>query len=280
MKGLGRGFESLIPTELIDDEFDPTAVEDKKASELKYLKIDDIIRDEDQPRRDFNKEALDALAASIKEHGVLQPIVVTREEGKYKIVAGERRWRASKIAGLKKVPAIIRSLDSQNRLELSIIENAQREDLNAIELATAYAKLKAQFNLSSKEIAAKVGKSEQSIQNTLRLLTLPEDVKKTMVKEKLTEGVMRPLVSRDEKTIKKVLPKIVKEGWTARKVERYFAETTKKSSVKAIKRDAYRKDEDKLSAKYNVVAKISGRSLTFKCKNDSELKDLIKKLSK
>ena len=222
MKGLGRSFESLIPTELIDEEFDPTAIEDKKESKLKELKIDDIIRDEEQPRREFDKEALEALAASIKEHGVLQPIVVTKEDGKYKIVAGERRWRASKIAGLDRIPAIIRTLDSQNRLELSIIENAQREDLNAIELATAYAKLSNQFNLSPEDIAAKVGKSEQTINNTLRLLTLPDDIKKIMVKEKLTEGVMRPLVSRDEDTIRKIVPKIVTEGWTARKVERYF----------------------------------------------------------
>lgn len=277
-KGLGRGFEALIPTDLVDEEFDLTAKEDKSESELKQLKIEDIIRDEEQPRREFDKEALEALAASIKEHGVLQPIVVTKEEGKYKIVAGERRWRASKIAGLNKIPAIIRTLDSQNRLELSIIENAQREDLNAIELATAYAKLKTQFNLTTEDIAAKVGKSEQTIQNTLRLLNLPEDVKKIMVKEGLTEGVMRPLVSRDEATIKKVLPKIIDEGWTARKVERYFAENTKKSSASAIKRDEYRKDEDKLSAKYGAAAVIKGRSLTFKCKNDTELKELIKKL--
>ncbi len=279
-KGLGRGFESLIPTELVDEEFDITAVEDKKGSELKELSLTDIIRDEDQPRHEFSKEAIEALAASIKEHGVLQPIVVTKEDGKYKIVAGERRWRASKIAGLDKIPAIIRTLDSQNRLELSIIENAQREDLNAIELATAYAKLKTQFNLSSKEIAAKVGKSEASIQNTMRLLNLSDDVKKIMVKEKLSEGVMRPLVSADEATIKKVLPKIISEGWTARKVERYFADTKKKSSAAAIKRDAYRKEEDTLSAKYNVVTRITGRSLTFRCKNDAELKTLIKTLSK
>ena len=278
MKGLGRGFESLIPTELIDDEFDPTAVEDKKESKLKELKLDDIIRDEDQPRREFNKEALEALAASIKEHGVLQPIVVTKEDGKYKIVAGERRWRASKIAGLDKIPAIIRTLDSQNRLELSIIENAQREDLNAIELATAYAKLKNQFNLSTEDIAAKVGKSEQAVQNTLRLLTLPEDVKKTMVSEGLTEGVMRPLVSKDEATIKKVLPKIIEEAWTARKVERYFAEHKKHSSAAAIKRDAYRKEEDKLTTKYNATARIKGRSLTFRCKSDADLQELISKL--
>ena len=279
MKGLGRSFESLIPTELIDEEFDPTAIEDKKESKLKELKIDDIIRDEEQPRREFDKEALEALAASIKEHGVLQPIVVTKADGKYKIVAGERRWRASRIAGLDKIPAIIRTLDSQNRLELSIIENAQREDLNAIELATAYAKLSNQFNLSPEDIAAKVGKSEQTINNTLRLLTLPDDIKKIMVKEKLTEGVMRPLVSRDEDTIRKIVPKIVTEGWTARKVERYFAENKKKSSATAIKRAEYIKAENALSAKYNTPVKITGRALTFKCKNDSDLKALIEKLS-
>ena len=279
MKGLGRSFESLIPTELIDDEFDPTAIEDKKASQLKELNLDDVVRDEEQPRREFNQEALEALAASIKEHGVLQPIVVTKEEGKYKIVAGERRWRASKIAGLKKIPAIIRTLDSQNRLELSIIENAQREDLNAIELATAYAKLKTQFNLTTEDIAAKVGKSESAIQNTLRLLNLPDYVKKTMVKEKLSEGVVRPLVSRDEATIKKILPRIVKEGWTTRRVERYFSEHKQKSSSAAIKRSGYIKDENALAAKYNTPVKITGRSLTFKCKSESELKKLIQNLA-
>ncbi len=277
-KGLGRSFDSLIPTELIDDEFDPTAVEDKKSSELKELPISEVVRDEEQPRKEFSQEAIEALAASIKEHGVLQPIVVTREDGKYKIVAGERRWRASKMAGLTKIPAIIRSLDTQNRLELSIIENAQREDLNAIELATAYAKLKTQFNLTAKDIASRVGKSEASVVNTMRLLNLPDDVKKTMVKEKLSEGVMRPLVTMDEAMMRKVLPKIVDEGWTARKVERYVAENKTKSSARLVKSDAYRKDEDTLSAKYNAVARVSGRSLTFKCKNEQDLRELILKL--
>ena len=279
MKGLGRGFESLIPTELIDEEFDPTATEDKKESELKQLKLTDIVRDEDQPRREFSEEAIEALAASIKEHGVLQPIVVTREDGKYKIVAGERRWRAAKLAGLDKIPAIIRTLDSQNRLELSIIENAQREDLNAIELATAYAKLRDQFNLTTEEIAVKVGKSEPSIQGTIRLLNLPDEAKKIMIKEKLTEGVMRPLVARDEETIMKVLPKIVKEGWTARKVERYFADTKKKSSSAAIKEYQYRKEAEAISAKFdNIPVTIAGHNLTFKCKTESDLKKLIKAL--
>ena len=279
MKGLGRSFESLIPTDLVDEEFDLTAVEDKHDSQLKELKLTDIIRDEEQPRREFSAESLNALANSIKEHGVLQPIVVTKEDGKYKIVAGERRWRAAKIAGLAKIPAIIRTLDSQNRLELSIIENAQREDLNPLELATAYAKLSSQFNLSPADIAAKVGKSETSIQNYLRLLNLPDFAKQTMVKAKLTEGVMRPLVIRDAATIRAVLPRIVKEGWTARQVERYFATTKKKSSATAIKRHQYMKDEDTLTAKYNATVKITGRSLTFKCKNENDLKKLIKQLS-
>ena len=276
--GLGRGFDSLIPTELFDDEFDLTAPEDKAGSELKEIPIDEIIRDEEQPRKGFTNEAIEALASSIKEHGVLQPIVVTKEAGKYKIVAGERRWRASKIAGLKKIPAIIRTLDLQNRLEISIIENAQREDLNAIELATAYAKLKAQFNLTAKEIAAKVGKSESSVFNTMRLLNFPDEIKKTIVKEKLSEGVMRPLVNADPVMVNKVLPKIIEEGWTARKVERYVSDNKKKSSASLIKKDAYHKEEDALSQKYGVVAKISGRSLTFKCKNEKELKELISKL--
>lgn len=274
-KGLGRGFESLIPTDLVDEEFDLTASEDKNNSELKKLKLSEIVRDEEQPRREFSEEAITALAASIKEHGVLQPIVVTKEDGKYKIVAGERRWRAAKLAGLDKIPAIVRTLDSQNRLEISIIENAQREDLNPLELATAYAKLQNQFNLTAEDIAAKVGKSEQTVNNTLRLLTLPDEAKHIMIKEHLTEGVMRPLVSRDEETIKKVLPKIVSEGWTARKVERYFAMNKPKSSTAAVKSIMQKKDEDALSAKYNATARINAQSLTFRCKSETALKELV-----
>lgn len=274
-RGLGRGFDALIPTGLVDEEFDPTADVDEKTSTLREIELGEIVRDEDQPRKEFDKRALEALAKSIKEHGVLQPIVVVREGDKYKIVAGERRWRASGLAGLKKIPAIIRTLDAQNRLELSIIENAQREDLNAIEMATAYAKLKAQFNLSTAEIAERVGKSESSIVNTMRLLNLDEGVKKKMVEHNLSEGVMRPLVAADAELVQEVLPKIIDEGWTARKVERYIAEHKKKSSVKAVKINIYRKQEDKLANKYDAKVKISGRTIKFTCKNTKELEQLL-----
>ena len=276
-KGLGKGFESLIPTELVDEEFDPT-FGDNDNGQLIELKLDEIVRDEEQPRKDFSEEALQALADSISEHGVLQPIVVTREGSKYKIVAGERRWRAAKLAKLETIPTIVRTLDAQNRLELSIIENAQREDLNAIEMATAYAKLKTQFNLSPAEIAARVGKSESGVVNTMRLLNLPENVKKVMREQNLTEGVMRPLVTAEPELIDDVLPKIVEEGWTARKVERYVAEHKKKSSVRAVKVGQYRKQEDALGAKYGTRVRVRGRTVTFTCANDDALKDFLKKI--
>ena len=278
MAGLGRGFESLIPTDFVDDDFDVTAKEDKKESDLKTIPISEIVRDEEQPRKEFSTEALEALASSIKEHGVLQPLVVVKEEGKYKIVAGERRWRASKLAGLKEVPAIVRTLEAQERLEISIIENAQREDLNAIEMATAYAKLKSQFNLSEDEIADRVGKSKSAVVNTMRLLNLPDEAKKAMVEHKLTEGVMRPLIGADDELIKKILPKIVEEGWTARRVEKEMAEKKKKSSSTAVKASIYAKQETALSKKYSANFRVRGRSVTITCKTDDELKALLEKL--
>lgn len=279
-RGLGRGFEDLIPTELVDEEFDPTASEDAKTSQLVELKLSEIVRDEDQPRKDFGEVELTALANSIKEHGVLQPIVVVREEGKYKIVAGERRWRAAKLAGLKDIPAIVRTLDAQNRLELSIIENAQREDLNPIELATAYAKLGTQFNLTEEEIAIRVGKSKASVVNTLRLLRLPESVKKAMVEHGLREGVMRPLVTAEPALAEEILPKIIAEDWTARQVERYMAEHKKKSSAKVVKDSTYTKQEDVLSKKYGVKVRVHGRSVSFACPSEKVLKELLDLLEK
>ena len=281
MAGLGRGFDSLIPTDFdedFDSEFDVTAKEDAKESDLREISVSEIVRDEEQPRKEFDPEALEALADSIKKHGVLQPLVVVNEEGKYKIVAGERRWRASKLAGLKKVPAIVRTLESQERLEISIIENAQREDLNAIEMATAYAKLKSQFNLSEEEIAGRVGKSKSAVVNTMRLLNLPDKAKKAMVEHKLTEGVMRPLVNADAEIIEKILPKIIDDGWTARRVEREMQELKKKSSVKAVKISAYKKQEDTLSKKYAANFRVRGRTISITCKTDEDVRELLGKL--
>ena len=275
--GLGRGFESLIPTDLVEEAFDPTSQEDAKMSQLVELDLDEVVRDEEQPRKNFTKESLEELAASIKEHGVMSPIMVVKVGDKYQIVAGERRWRASKLAGLTKIPAIVRTMDAQNKLELALIENMQRVDLNAIEIATGYAKLKNQFNLSNEEIAKRVGKSAGSIVNTMRLLKLPEEAKKAMQEHNLMEGPMRPLISADPEIVHEILPKMIEEGWSARRVERYIADHKKKSAVVATKNVPYMKEEAKLCKKYDAEVRVRGRSVTFSAKNDEEFRALLEK---
>lgn len=283
-RGLGRGFEALIPTDNIDSTFDPTADEDAKDSKLREIKVSEIEPDPDQPRRDFKPEQLKALANSIKEHGVLQPIVVTKDGNKYRIVAGERRWRASKIAELEKIPAIVRTLDAQNRLELSLIENVQREDLNAIETATAYAKLKTQFNMTSEEVAHRVGKSETAVINTMRLLSLPDEAKHAMVEHELSEGQMRPLITATPEQIKAVLPRIINESWSARKVEQYMVELKARDKAAKNAKESLTSSESesraaKLSKKLGVSVKVrtSARGsgdIVLKFKNEKEFEKL------
>jgi ParB family chromosome partitioning protein len=274
-RGLGTGFESLIPTDLVEEEFDPTYGEDERLSNLSELSIEKIFPDPEQPRRNFTAESLNTLSDSIKKHGILQPIVVVRDGNNYKIVAGERRYRAAKLANLSKIPAIIRTLDDQNRLELSIIENVQREDLNAIEIATAFAKLKAQFNLSAAEVAEKVGKSESSVINTMRLLNLPEKAKRVMVERNLNEGVMRPLITADPATIDAVLPKIINENWSARKVEEFVSRARKARKRQEPNLAHHQLEESSLSHKLGGLSvRIKGRDngeVVIKFKNKEEL---------
>ena len=227
-KGLGRGFDSLIPTELLDESFDPTAAQDDQVSDLRQIKLSEITADPDQPRRHFDEVALEELTASIKEHGILQPIVVTPKAGGYQIVAGERRFRAAQMAGLAKVPALVRTLSNQHKLELSLIENLQRRDLNVLETATAYLKLRDQFNLTLDQIGQRVGgKSVSAVSNTLRLLRLPESVREALLDGRLREGQARPLVNLDPAIIEEVLPTILKEEWSARKIEQFIVQLKK-----------------------------------------------------
>ena len=220
-RGLGRGFESLIPTDLLDDSFDTTKQIDEKVSELKNLKLSGVAADPDQPRRSFDQDALNELAESVREHGVLQPIIVVKVGEGYQIVAGERRFRASKIAGLETIPALVRTMTNQNKLEVSLIENLQRRDLNSIETATAYQKLRDQFNLTNEAIGKRVNKSQSAVQNTMRLLKLPKNVRELIAEGKLSEGQARPLISWDDAFINEVVPRIIAEDWSARKVEQY-----------------------------------------------------------
>ncbi len=247
-KGLGRGFESLIPTDLIDDSFNPMATEEKRVSQENILPIHKIVANPDQPRRTFDQAALQELAASIKEFGVLQPILVTPYGDTYQIVAGERRFRASKLAGLTEIPVIIRTMTDQHQLEVSLIENIQRRDLNAIETAVGYAKLRDQFNLTHEQIAQRVHKSVSAVTNTLRLLKLPKDVMTAVADGVLTEGQVRPLVGQDEALISELLPKIISEGWSSRKIERYIAD------IKKLNEGTIKKLEDDTDEKILAIA--------------------------
>lgn len=284
-RGLGRGFESLIPTDLLDESFDPTAAQDQQVSELRQIKLDQIVTDPNQPRRQFDQADLDDLALSITEHGVVQPIIVTPFEGGYQIVAGERRYRASKIAGLSKIPALVRTLTDQHKLEISLIENLQRKDLNVMETATAYLKLRDQFNMSLEQIGKRVGNSSIStVSNKLRLLKLPSFVREVLADGKMTEGQARPLIGLDDETIKLVLPRIVDESWTSRKVEQYLVDLKKsrselKTATKKVNEQPFKSQLEHLQKRLKTDVSIRTNTkgagqITIKFKNESEFKRL------
>lgn len=285
-KGLGRSFDSLIPTELLDESFDPTAQQDSQVSDLRHIKVAEIAPDPNQPRRHFDELSLSELSESIKEHGVLQPIVVTPHKGGYSIVAGERRWRAASMAGIDKIPALVRTLTDQHRLELSLIENLQRRDLNILETATAYLKLRDQFNLTLEQIGKSVGgKSISTISNTLRLLRLPDSVKLALADGRLSEGQARPLVNIDQAVIKEILPRILKEEWSARRVEQFIVQL-KKTGVVASKENLtnvaavpYKKEVEQLKKRFNtnVVVKTNAKGagqIVIRFKSDDDFKRL------
>lgn len=290
--GLGRGFDSLIPTDVLDESFDPTAGQEDKASDLRHLKLSEITPNEEQPRRAFDDDALSELATSIKEHGVVQPIVVVPGAGgTYQIVAGERRWRAAKLAGLTKIPAIIRTLSDQHRLEIALIENLQRKDLNPLETATAYLKLHTQFNMTYEAIGQRVGgKAVSTISNALRLLQLPESAKQALVEGKISEGHARQVLAlEDEATREELVKRIISEGWSVRKAEQFVVGFKKAASEeeKAERAVKHTQTETKftqhLSQRLGVPVShkttAKGGQLIIKYSTDEELTALEKLLS-
>ncbi len=293
-KGLGRGFDSLIPTELLDESFDPTADQDEQVSDLRSIKIAEIVADPDQPRRKFDDVALQELAASIRTHGILQPIVVRPSSGGYMIVAGERRWRAAKLAGLDKIPALVRTLSDQHKLELSLIENLQRADLNPLETATAYLKLRDQFNLTLEQVSERVGgKSQSAISNTMRLLRLPDFVHEEITNGRLTEGQARPLIGLDPDLIREVLPRILEESWSARMVEQYLVQLKRATAAKVrtvktakdLEEKPYQADVNRMNRflRTTVQVKTSARGngqIVIKFRNEREFQRLAKLLEK
>jgi ParB family chromosome partitioning protein len=246
---LGRGIEALLP---------------ERPEEVIKLDIDRILPGDYQPRKVFRDESLKELAESIKEKGVIQPIIVTRVgDGTFKLIAGERRLRAARLAGLKKIPAIIKDIASKDSLEIALIENIQREDLNPIETALAFERLKKEFNLTQEEIAKKVGKDRASVANYLRLLTLPGEIKKEIESGLLSFGHAKALLSIPDTTLQiEATRRIIKEGLTVRQAEVLVKELTEKKHTNTLSSKATKKLKDpNISALEDKLKKALGTSV-------------------
>lgn len=209
---MGRGLDALLSTE---------TVRTAGSSTINEIPLDQIEPNADQPRSLFDEEALKELALSIHEIGIIQPITLRQiSENRFQIIAGERRWRASQMAGLKTIPAYIRTINDENVMEMALVENIQREDLNAIEIALAYEHLLEQTGMTQEKVSERVGKSRTAIANYLRLLKLPAQVQMALQKKEIDMGHARALLALDSPSLQlKVFKEILKNGWSVRKVE-------------------------------------------------------------
>lgn len=241
-KALGKGLESLIP---------------KKEEILQEIEIERIIPGVSQLRTDFNEETLKELAQSIKEKGIIQPIVVSRVgDGTFRIIAGERRWRASKIAGLEKIPAVIKDVSTIEAVEIALIENIQREDLDPVETATAFDKLIREFNLTQEELSTRVGKDRATIANYLRILKLPDEVKHYLKQGTITMGHAKAILSiEDPQKQIEIANMVAKKSLSVRQTEELVKKTDKPKLLKE-KLAEIEELEDRLTSELGSKVKI------------------------
>jgi ParB family chromosome partitioning protein len=280
---LGRGLGALF-----SDDLDRSILQEDSERIQKIL-ISDITPNPDQPRREFDQAALDEMTNSIKQHGVVQPIIVVRISGGngYRIISGERRWRASKQAKLTHIPAIVRSLQELEQIEISLIENIQRVDLSPLEQAMSVYKLQQQFNLSLDEIAQKLGKAPSTVSNISRLLQLPEAAREALREGKISEGHARAILSLkgiDDKQAE-LLRSILDNGWTVRQAEQ-FANAAKKgaSAASAKTRTASETDltrvlSHNLGTKVQLKHTAKGGQLIIRFNSDEHLNEIAQKLN-
>lgn len=277
---LGRGLGALITSTAKNNLSTVTADEGK----VWFIPLSKVTADPNQPRKKFDQDELNQLAASIKEHGVLQPIlVVEKNDGGYELVAGERRWRASHIAGMTTIPALIKKLADQQKVEISLIENIQRQDLDPIEEAFAYKRLMEEFSLTQQQVADKVGKSRPAVANAVRLLDLPVEVQAALVERKINSGQARALLSLSTPQEQLgMLASMMGEKITVREIERE-ANKQKVLSHRPIRKDANLLFlEDKLRAEFgtkvNITQKGDRGTVVIDYYSQEELKRVVKKL--
>ncbi len=264
-RGLGKGLDSLIPNSV--DAKEPKQDPAKAQTPDTIVDINKIEPNRKQPRKDFDQDSLLELSDSIKQYGLIQPILVVDRGTFYEIVAGERRWRASKLAGLKEVPVIIRNFTEQEIVEIALIENLQRKDLNPIEEALAYKRLMTEFNLKQDEVAVRVSKNRATVANSIRLLKLCENVQQMLIDNELTEGHARALLSIENPDEQyKAALKIYNEKMSVRDVEKYVKNLGKPETVKPVKeineslKAIYNKLEEDLKQKLGTKVSITSKN--------------------
>lgn len=302
-RGLGKGLDALIPNvinekpiesknKISGDKLKDLSLKETVEGQVKIVNITRIEPNREQPRRSFDEEALEELAESIKQFGLLQPILVHDKKTYYEIVAGERRWRAAKKAGLKEIPVIIKDLTEQEIVEISLIENIQRENLNPIEEAQAYKRLLTEFNLKQEEVAERVAKSRTAVTNSMRLLKLCENVQQMVIDDKITTGHARALITiEDPEQQYDIARKIFDEKLSVRDVEKLVKNLNKPvkekkpvmtdKSLEAVYQNIEENLKQKLSTKVNITPKGNGAGkieIEFYSHDDLEkIMDLLSK---
>lgn len=296
-KGLGKGLDSLIPENKSAKVSSSESKKTEETAELKsgeqMMKINMVEPNRDQPRRNFEEDALLELADSIKQYGVLQPLIVRKRNDYYEIIAGERRWRAAKMAGVKEVPVIIKEYNEQEILEIALIENIQRENLNPIEEAMAFKKLLEEFNLKQDEVAERVSKSRTAVTNSMRLLKLDQRVQQMIIDDMISTGHARALLAIDDPEQQYMLAnKIFDEKLSVRETEKLIKEikNPKKQKEKKVIENAfiYEDIEDRmkqvLGTKVHVASKGKGKGkIEIEYYSDKELErmfDMIMSIGK
>jgi ParB family chromosome partitioning protein len=279
-QSLGRGLGALISEDL-----DRSILQEDNERVQKLL-IQDIVPNPDQPRREFDVSALEEMARSIEQHGVVQPIIVVRHGSQYRIVAGERRWRAAQLAQLSHLPAIVRSMQELEEIELSLIENIQRVDLSPLEQALSVYKLQHQFNLALEDIAKKLGKAPSTISNLMRLLQLPDSAREALRAGTISEGHARAILSLKQWPDKQaeLLRSILDNNWTVRQAEQFAvaakqgADSQVASSRTASETKLTRDFGQKLGTKVRIKHTAKGGQLIIQFNSDDHLQEISQKL--
>ena len=283
-RALGRGLEQLFNNENLDlNSFEQTVYETATKEEIIDINLSDLRANPYQPRKVFNDEALNDLAESIKEHGVFQPIIVKKSIKGYEIIAGERRVRASKLAGLEKIPAIIRNLNDEQMMEIALLENLQRENLSAIEEAVAYKSMIEKLNLTQEELSKKVGKSRSHITNILGLLRLPKEVQEMVAHNKLSMGHARVLSKlEDNDKILEMARQIVERKIPVRELEQQAEDKAKKIKIERhvkTSNNDFKYVEELLREKLDTKVKIKDRKIEIAFTNVADLNRILEVLN-